>query len=67
MTKQANTERKVRCPQCGAESAWSTGNPWRPFCSQRCKTIDLGAWASENYRVPVSDAPDHPTNQEADR
>ncbi len=27
-------------------------NPWRPFCSERCKLIDLGAWASEEYKVP---------------
>lgn len=43
--------RKVRCPQCGAESPYSTNNPWRPFCSERCKQIDLGAWASESYRI----------------
>ncbi len=45
--------RLVRCPQCGGESVWSADNPARPFCSQRCKLIDLGAWASESYRVPV--------------
>jgi endogenous inhibitor of DNA gyrase (YacG/DUF329 family) len=28
------------------------GNEWRPFCSERCKLIDLGAWASEEYRIP---------------
>ena len=43
--------RKVRCPQCGGESLWSPENPWRPFCSERCKQIDLGAWASESYRI----------------
>lgn len=47
--------RNVRCPSCGAESPWSAANAWRPFCSERCKTIDLGAWASEAYRVPVQD------------
>jgi endogenous inhibitor of DNA gyrase (YacG/DUF329 family) len=31
---------------------------WRPFCSPRCKTIDLGAWAAEAYRVPVAGVPD---------
>jgi uncharacterized protein len=31
---------------------FSPENPWRPFCSERCKMIDLGAWASESYRVP---------------
>ena len=43
--------RKVRCPQCGKESVWSTENPWRPFCSERCKQVDLGAWASDGYRI----------------
>lgn len=46
-----NKVRKVRCPQCGGESLWSPENPWRPFCSERCKQIDLGAWASESYRI----------------
>lgn len=46
----------VRCPQCGGESRWSPENKFRPFCSERCKLIDLGAWASEAYRVPVQEA-----------
>ena len=49
------TVRKVRCPQCGGDSLWSPSNPWRPFCSERCKQIDLGAWASESYRIPVQE------------
>lgn len=49
--------RKVRCPQCGGESLWSPENPWRPFCSERCKQIDLGAWASDSYRIPVQSEP----------
>ena len=49
---------KVRCPQCGVESVWETANPFRPFCCERCKLIDLGAWASEAYRVPVEENPD---------
>ena len=48
--------RKVRCPQCGGESLWSADNKFRPFCSERCKLIDLGAWASESYRVPVEES-----------
>ena len=43
--------RKVRCPQCGGDALWAPGNPWRPFCSERCKTGDLGAWASNAYVV----------------
>ena len=52
----------VRCPQCGGNSLWSNTNPFRPFCSERCKLIDLGAWASESYRVPVQDAPERPAD-----
>lgn len=49
--------RKVRCPQCGGDSLWAPENPWRPFCSERCKQIDLGAWASDSYRIPVQPGP----------
>jgi endogenous inhibitor of DNA gyrase (YacG/DUF329 family) len=49
----AAKEIKVCCPQCGNEALWSPENKYRPFCSERCKQIDLGAWASETYRVPV--------------
>jgi endogenous inhibitor of DNA gyrase (YacG/DUF329 family) len=57
----------VGCPQCGTPVAWVAASKWRPFCSERCKLIDLGAWASERYRVPVAEAPDEDTgNQESD-
>ncbi len=46
-------ERLVSCPRCGTKVVWGAGNPWRPFCSEHCKMIDLGAWASESYRIPV--------------
>jgi endogenous inhibitor of DNA gyrase (YacG/DUF329 family) len=49
---------KVRCPQCGGESVWAQTNPFRPFCCERCKLIDMGAWASESYRVPVQETAD---------
>jgi endogenous inhibitor of DNA gyrase (YacG/DUF329 family) len=39
------------CPICRQQTAWE-GNPWRPFCSERCQVIDLGTWAAEQYRVP---------------
>lgn len=52
--------RVVNCPRCGALVEWSSASPWRPFCSQRCKVIDLGAWAAEQYRVPVEEKPDDP-------
>jgi endogenous inhibitor of DNA gyrase (YacG/DUF329 family) len=41
----------VSCPHCGGEHQWDTRNPSRPFCSERCKLIDLGKWANEEYRV----------------
>ena len=44
------------CPRCGKPSTW-TGNESRPFCSERCKLIDLGAWANDEYRLPTQDAP----------
>ncbi|MCL1825012.1 MAG: DNA gyrase inhibitor YacG [Betaproteobacteria bacterium] len=47
-------KRLVRCPRCGEEIEWSGANPYRPFCSARCKQIDLGAWASGDYRIPSS-------------
>jgi len=50
----------VACPQCGANVVWDAANRYRPFCSERCKMIDLGAWATESYRVPVEDDNDAP-------
>ena len=44
--------RIVRCPACGGDSIYAPSNPYRPFCSERCKNVDLGAWASEEFRVP---------------
>jgi endogenous inhibitor of DNA gyrase (YacG/DUF329 family) len=49
--------RLVRCPACGGESVYAPTNPFRPFCSQRCKNMDLGAWASESFRVPDKGPP----------
>ena len=42
---------KVKCPTCGKEIEYSSANPWRPFCSERCKLIDLGEWASDGYVI----------------
>jgi len=46
----------VPCPTCGQPSLFARSNSYRPFCSERCKQIDLGAWAAEDFRVP-SDIP----------
>jgi hypothetical protein len=56
--------RKVLCPGCGKYSEYSAGNPWRPFCSERCKMIDLGLWANEGYRIP--EAPQEKLEDEHD-
>jgi uncharacterized protein len=45
--------RIVRCPQCGKSSEYSPRNSFRPFCSERCRLIDLGEWAEGNYKVPT--------------
>ena len=45
------TPRIVNCPVCKKVVEWTPASKFRPFCSQRCKTGDLGAWASERYRV----------------
>jgi endogenous inhibitor of DNA gyrase (YacG/DUF329 family) len=50
----------VNCPNCAARVVWDTGNAHRPFCSERCKMSDLGAWASESYRIPVTEDKDEP-------
>lgn len=48
----SDKKRMVACPQCNNLSVFSPENKYRPFCSERCKLIDLGQWASENYRIP---------------
>ncbi|MCW5656248.1 MAG: DNA gyrase inhibitor YacG [Burkholderiaceae bacterium] len=41
----------VACPGCARRIEYSERNPWRPFCSERCRGVDLGAWASERFRI----------------
>lgn len=62
--RQAGKTLQVRCPSCGETHPYTTENPYRPFCSKGCKAIDLGAWASEQYRMEskptTEDLPDDP-------
>jgi endogenous inhibitor of DNA gyrase (YacG/DUF329 family) len=44
--------RHVACPTCGREIEWTEEQRWRPFCSERCQLIDLGAWFEEKRAVP---------------
>ena len=41
---------KIICPLCKKTTTWEE-NPWRPFCSERCRFTDLGKWASEKYKI----------------
>ncbi|MEP6609135.1 MAG: DNA gyrase inhibitor YacG [Burkholderiaceae bacterium] len=45
----------VKCPTCGAPVEWNAASRFRPFCSERCALIDLGAWASDGYSITASD------------
>ncbi|MBZ5874701.1 MULTISPECIES: DNA gyrase inhibitor YacG [Chromohalobacter] len=49
---------EVACPQCRTKVAWTTDNPYRPFCSKRCRLLDLGAWADESHRIAGEPAMD---------
>ncbi|MBI4081853.1 MAG: DNA gyrase inhibitor YacG [Candidatus Lambdaproteobacteria bacterium] len=48
--------RALTCPACGKRVTWE-GNPWRPFCSERCQVIDRAAWAEGAYAIPSEDTP----------
>lgn len=41
----------VNCPTCSTPVSWDAEHPWRPFCCERCRLIDLGAWADESHRI----------------
>ena len=57
-TRNSSTDKIVACPTCGGDSVYAPSNPFRPFCSERCKQIDLGAWASERFSMPAATEPD---------
>lgn len=48
---------EVSCPTCGKAVIWNEQSRWRPFCSERCKLIDLGEWLSEEHRIPGDPLP----------
>jgi uncharacterized protein len=52
--------RHVPCPTCRKPALYGPANPWRPFCTERCRNADLGAWASERFRVPAETPPQNP-------
>ena len=54
----AGEERLVPCPACGTPAPFGVQHAFRPFCSKRCRVTDLGAWASESYRIPAREEDD---------
>ncbi|MFZ6690586.1 DNA gyrase inhibitor YacG [Undibacterium sp. SXout20W] len=54
----------VNCPTCNSKVEWITENRFRPFCSERCKQIDLGAWAEEKYTIPAVNLPEDPESED---
>jgi endogenous inhibitor of DNA gyrase (YacG/DUF329 family) len=59
---------KVACPTCGQAAEYATSNRWRPFCCERCRSIDLGAWASEAYAIPAKEEdPPGPESETGER
>ena len=52
----------MRCPTCQKEAQYE-GNRFRPFCSERCKLIDLGRWAVGEYRMPTQERPSEETHK----
>jgi endogenous inhibitor of DNA gyrase (YacG/DUF329 family) len=59
-------DKLIDCPQCGKPTPYSSANPDRPFCSKRCRMIDLGEWASEGYQIPAEPQPDEFSSQMLD-
>lgn len=58
MTPQTSRPLKVTCPHCHKQVAWVEKNTYRPFCSERCKLLDLGAWADGSHRIAGEPAMD---------
>ena len=68
MSTPPKSARTVPCPSCGKPALFAPSNPWRPFCGERCRVKDLGAWASESYRIPAKPAEEEgPEGEEGPR
>jgi len=55
---------KVSCPTCDKAVVWAEESEYRPFCSERCKLIDLGDWADENHKISQPMTRDVPLSEE---
>ena len=58
----ASNVKAVSCPTCGTQVEWIEKNTYRPFCSDRCKLIDFGQWATEQHSI--AGAPSFPDFEE---
>lgn len=56
---------KIKCPRCGTETEWQD-NTSRPFCSEKCRLVDLGRWANEEYAFDGGEAPQHDRDDDLD-
>jgi endogenous inhibitor of DNA gyrase (YacG/DUF329 family) len=68
VTALSESAPSIFCPACGKKMLWDPKNKYRPFCSERCKLIDLGQWAAERYRVagePVREEADIPDSHKS--
>lgn len=61
---QDSNNKVVACPTCGKPVPWTEASLWRPFCSERCRLIDLGEWLEEGRRIPGTDQPVPPEDQD---
>ncbi|WP_305043996.1 DNA gyrase inhibitor YacG [Geoalkalibacter sp.] len=55
--------RLLRCPRCRKQVVWE-GNPHRPFCSEKCRLVDLGKWAQEEYTIPGEKVSDEESQED---
>ena len=59
-SSSGNPVKIVKCPGCGGPSIYAPENLFRPFCGERCKQMDLGAWASESFKLPEKEGQSDP-------
>lgn len=60
------TAPKAECPHCGAVTIVDASNPYQPFCSGRCRLIDLGAWLDGNRRIPTDEPAEYHGSEDND-
>ncbi len=64
LQNNSNNNLTVSCPTCQKEVPWDSHHTAKPFCSERCKLIDLGEWAAEEKKIPGDPVyPDNPDGE----